>query len=205
MASVFDANDGEFLLTWLRTPDAAYLEGANRAVGAANPIVLAEGPHYGAAPSGAVTAGAVSCVGYSIPALPSIAWVMVAAAPMIRANAAAGKPDQIWVYPLGNPTSAENYSYPSLGSDDVVYNIAHNGVYAYFCQWSPNTHRSCWIPLDPIHTENGFQCVISMVAPAGAWAANVLRLSMYGCKYLGFPINAWDTGRLQTPYLTRGT
>jgi len=197
MASVFDSHDGNFTLTWLRSPDASFLGGATRAPQRPNPIVLAEGPHLIGAPSGAVGAGQWSVVGIDIPAQPGVAWVMVQALPVTRVADTADIPVDWWLYPVGHPTSAQNWAYSPVGTSDITTNVMVVGGYAYQACADPSVLRTCWIPLDPAHTQDGFQCVLSQTAPAGGWAADDMRIDFYGCKYLGYPINAWETGQLQ--------
>lgn len=206
MASVFDSHLDDFVLNWLRTPDSSYLEGADRAGTAPNPVVIAQGPHLVGGPSGAVGASEWSVVGVDIPAHAGIAWVLVMALPVFRWANAVDQPQMLHFIPLGEPTSALNYAYPVLTIPAAASAPVSNTGFLYSAV--PTTtfqYQNTWIPLDPEHTEDGFSCVICSQAPAAGWGASDYRLDLFSVKYLGYPINAWNTGALQQNYARRGS
>lgn len=206
MASVFDANLSDFELTWLRGRDASQLQGAVRgSVELPSPVVLATGQARVAGPSGAVGAGEWWTAGHDLPAMASVAWVLVGNLFSLRADTSGNDAVAMYFSPIGQPTAAANDHYPVYGGNIVDTVLVSNAGFLYATQVTPSWPRTCWLPIDPSDTISGWQALTMSEAPAGGWAASDLRLDLRAIRFLGYPRTAWETGALQEVYAYRGS
>jgi len=209
MANVFDSNDDVFVVSPLRTQDAAYAAGAVRGnVGRPpQPIAFARGPLEVGGPSGAVGAGEQWCVGYTMPARPDLVWVLVQADPLVRWGDTANEVVGVYYRPIGDPASHSVTRAPVYGpGSNITVLYCASASFLYAAAADVPGPASVWCPLDPNLTVDGFQGVMHVVANGAAGiAANGLRCKLDHVRYLGYPINAWSTGDLASHYQTRGS
>lgn len=205
MASVFDSNHDTFDLQPLRTTDASYLGGATRGAMMPQPSMLAIGPSNVAGPSAAVGGSEYWMCGIAMPAHPELVWVVASVAVLVHYGSTVSQIQMYYWLPKADPTNAEEARPPFYGPGSNLTGvfIANAGQYQATGPDVTNP-TTTWLPLQPADTELGFQGALLAQAPAAGWGINDLRVEMSSIRYLGFPVNAWETGALHSYYGQRG-
>lgn len=205
MVDVFE-NVGDYTITRLRGPDAAFLAGATRPVGLPDPIAIAEGPANVVGPSGIVTTGEFWVVGSSIAAAPDLVWVLIAADILVKFDSAVSSDPTIsYFYPRGNIAVPNDYLAPALGSATLsIMDFVPGAGLAANSALSPSRSGALWVPLDPVNTTAGFTSV-HILSNGGSFSVNDVDLDLRGVRFLGYPANVWGTGGLWAPAASRGS
>lgn len=208
MANVFE-DVGTFTIRRLRTPDSSNLAGAvrpNQVLPA--PVAMAEGPQQVAGPiSAGVGASEHWVVGTTIPAMDDVVWVFVGDVPILKRQTGIGPCQEMYFMPVGDVTDSEVARGPLLGIGEGTLGEPYIGSGGSFVVLQAPAAQplacSCWHPLDPDLTKDGFTCLTTILAPAGGLATSKAALNMKSVRYLGYAANTWDTGALWQP-LSRG-
>lgn len=199
MANVFEQL-GDFTVTRLRAPGAAYLSGAVQGIGPTPyPIAIAVGP-AAVALGNTVGNDQIWGLGVAMPPAADIVWVLTAANPNLL-FATSSLPALLVFAAITDIADNANVRGPifvneapvawGLGAADQLTGI-HGG-------------DNLWMPLDPAATTLGFDVGFQATAGAAGPTAGEYVADLSQVIFIGYPVNFWGTGALWAKRADRGS
>lgn len=209
MADAYETAATPFTILRLRSTDTAYLPGAVRPVEGVLPSAVAYGPRVNG-PSSAVGALERWVLGLTVPSTPELVWVLVSNKYLFLSTSAVSAIAGSYMAPIGDPTDGSATRGPLYSLGDNIERrgpLASAGSNYKYVHYSPDAVAdSCWVPLEPEQTVDGFQVnIVTRVGTPNGPGINTARIDAEQIRFVGYPVNLWNTGALWAGTPLRGS